>query len=73
MHIMNERNKLAKEKYKMYHLRIGAPGSVIGLNPVLKEIKNVKNSLMLNGIKEGVIRAKLHPTRFPTYGKELKA
>lgn len=54
MHILNERNKLAKEKYKMYHLRIGAPGSVIGLNPVLKEIKNVKKSLMLNGIKEGV-------------------
>ena len=45
-----KRNKLAKEKYKMSHLRIGAPESVIGLNPVLKEIKHLKKSLMLSGI-----------------------
>ena len=56
-----KRNKLAKEKYKMSHLRIGAPESVIGLNPVLKEIKHLKKSLMLSGIKE-VVTSGQNPT-----------
>lgn len=56
-----KRNKLAKEKYKMYHLRIGAPESVIGLNSALKEIKHLKKRLILNGIKE-VVTTEPNPT-----------
>lgn len=68
-----KRNKLAKEKYKMYHLRIGAPGSVMGLNPVLKEIRHFKKCPLLNRIKEVVTKGKLHPTKFPTYEKAPEA
>lgn len=45
-----KRNKLSKKNYKMYSLRRkGTQGSVIELSSVLKEINNLKKSLMIGG------------------------
>ena len=49
MQIYMKRNKLSKEKHKMYGK--GAPGSEMELSPVLKEINRLKETLMLKGIK----------------------
>ena len=57
----------------MYSLRRkGAPGRVMELSPVLKEIKSLKKTPMLNGIK-GVVISEQDPTQlsFPTCEKEL--
>ena len=46
------RSKLNKEKYKVYSLRRkGAPENAVELS-VLKEIKGLNQSLILNGIRE---------------------
>jgi hypothetical protein len=38
--ILNKHSKMTREKYKIYGWSIkGAPGSEMGLNPVLKDIK----------------------------------
>jgi hypothetical protein len=40
---LNKRNKLRKEKYKMYGPSYkGTPGSEMELNPVFKEIKTFR-------------------------------
>lgn len=57
MQIYNEEEK-AEQGNKITKLhslsRKGVPGSVMYPSPVLKEIKCLKNSQMLNGIKEVV-------------------
>lgn len=41
--VLMKKNKLSKEKYKMYHSkRKGAPGSIMELNPVFKELNKLK-------------------------------
>lgn len=52
---IKKRSKLHKEKDKINSLRRkGAPGSVMELDLVLNDIKTLKKSLMLNGIKGAV-------------------
>ena len=54
-----KRIKLSPETYKMCSSRRkGAPGSRMKLSPVFKEIKRLKQSLVLNGIK-GVVTSPL--------------
>lgn len=51
MQIYDERSKMRKEKYKMFSMgRMGAAESVME-SSVLKEIKTLKKTLKLNGIK----------------------
>lgn len=66
-----ERNKLSKEKYKLYNLRRKrTPGSVVDLSPVLKEIKYLKTSLMLSRIKgTGTSEQDLTQLRFQLAGR----
>lgn len=69
-----KRNKLDKKKFKkMYSLRTGAPENVMRLSLVLKEMTNLKKSLMINGIKKVVTTGQdPHPAKFLTCKKELK-
>ena len=58
-----KKSTLSKEKYNMYNLRRKlAPGSVMELSLVLKEINRFKKSLMLSGIK-GVVPSGQDPTQ----------
>jgi hypothetical protein len=72
--LLIKRSKLSKEKYKMFRLRRkGKPGSGIKLNPVFKGDKQIKESLIWNGIKrEWWLRARSHPDKHWTSERELK-
>lgn len=52
--ILMKRSKLDKDKYKIWKSkRKGAPGSVKHLSLVLKEMKDLKKSLMLSRVTSG--------------------
>lgn len=55
MHACNEKERAGQREIKMYSLeRKGAPGSIMKLSPVLKSIKSLKKTLMLNVVKGAV-------------------
>jgi hypothetical protein len=55
--------KLSKKNYKMYSLRRkGAPGSLVALNPMFKEIKRLMKSLVSGEIKR-VVTSGQDPTQ----------
>ena len=72
-----KRSKLSKEKYTMYILTKGVPGSGIKLNLVFKEMNLIWFIYLLsfrlrNLIKGGQPQDKSYPAKFPTCEKELK-
>lgn len=68
-----KRNKPIKEKYKLYIFRrTGVAGSVIELSLVLKEIKYLMKSMMLNGIKGMMISRQDLPNQISSLLKGIK-
>jgi hypothetical protein len=75
MQINNEKDQAIQDKtHKVQLNQEVAPGNIMSELQVLKDIKDLKKSLMQSGIKGvvGDLRTGPHPAKLPTCKKELK-
>lgn len=73
MHINSEKRKVGQEKYKMYNLKRKIVSRNVMLQPslVLKDITNLKKSLIQNGIKRGNPRARSYSANPRDYERKM--